>query len=204
MQCRPRGGLSQVASGPGILAAVAELRLLFSLRIVRVDAPSVGGEGEARLQFRRISSERRARIFDGGYGLASNGRWNTRGRPVTYCATVPSLCALEKRVHVADAALLPPQVMVCYDVPDALAQRRIEISDLPPDWPAREVETQALGDAWLDGAEEALLIVPSVIVPLGAAPDRNVLVNHRAQGIDLIRIVDIRPFTLDPRLFAAG
>jgi RES domain-containing protein len=30
----------------------------------------------------RLSSERRARDFDGGYGLSNDGRWNSRGRPV--------------------------------------------------------------------------------------------------------------------------
>lgn len=149
----------------------------------------------------RLASARRARDFDGGYGLSHNGRWNTRGRPVTYCSTVPSLCALEKRAHVADPALLPPQVMVTYEAPDRLAVARIEMSDLPPDWAAREVETQARGNAWLDAAEEALLIVPSVIVPLDAAPDRNVVINHRARGADAIRIVAVTPFSLDPRLF---
>src|SRR5436309_105001 len=60
----------------------------------------------------RLSSARRARDFDGGFGLHNNGRWNTKGRPVTYCATVPSLSALEKRAHVTDPGLLPDQAGV--------------------------------------------------------------------------------------------
>jgi RES domain-containing protein len=40
-----------------------------------------------------------------GYGLTNSGRWNTTGRPVTYCSTVPSLTALEKRAHVTDISL---------------------------------------------------------------------------------------------------
>jgi RES domain-containing protein len=127
----------------------------------------------------RLSSSRRARDFAGGYGLANSGRWNTAGRPVTYCATVASLIALEKRVHIGDPALLPPQAMVGYDVPDGLSAHRIEIADLPADWTRREVDTQQEGDTWLDGAAELLLIVPSVIVPIETAPDRNVLINHR-------------------------
>jgi len=94
------------------------------------------------MQLWRLSSIRQARTFDGGYGLANNGRWNTRGRPVTYCSTVPSLCALEKRVHVTDPSLLPPQLMVQYDAPDDLPLRRIEIGDLPSDWITREIDTQ--------------------------------------------------------------
>jgi RES domain-containing protein len=149
----------------------------------------------------RLSSLRRARDFTGGYGLVNNGRWNTVGRPVTYCATVASLTALEKRVHVDDPALLPPQAMVAYDIPDGLSMRRIEIADLPADWAMREVETQQAGDAWLDGAAELLLIVPSVIVPIEAAPDRNVLINHRHPDAARITIVAVVPFALDPRLF---
>jgi len=37
---------------------------------------------------------------------------------VTYCSTVPSLTELEKRAHVTDISLLPPQAMVEYVTPD--------------------------------------------------------------------------------------
>lgn len=149
----------------------------------------------------RLSSARRAADFDGGYGISNDGRWNTRGRPVTYCSTVPSLAALEKRVHVADPALLPPQVMVVYNVPDAIPMRTVAFNDLPADWAARQTSTQSIGDTWLDSAEEVLLCVPSVIVPLANAPDRNILINHRVARASEIQIEATTPFTLDPRLF---
>lgn len=151
----------------------------------------------------RLASARRARDFGGGYGLLHDGRWNTRGRAVTYCATVPSLAALEKRVHAVDAALLPPQSMIEYDAPDDLPRRTVVLADLPPDWARQEAATQTIGNEWLDGAGEALLIVPSVIVPIASAMDRNVLVNHRHPGAARIALVAITPFALDPRLFAA-
>ena len=44
---------------------------------------------------------------------------------MTYCSTVPSLAALEKRVHVTDPALLPPQAMVEYELPDDVPARTI-------------------------------------------------------------------------------
>ena len=150
----------------------------------------------------RLSSARHARDFDGGYGLLYNGRWNTRGRPVTYCSTVPSLCALENRVHIADPALLPDQVMVEYEAPEDLAKHEITLDVLPSQWGKRETRTQRIGDEWLDAGEGILLVVPSVIVPIGAAPDRNVLINHRRADAARIRIVDAMAFTLDPRLFA--
>ena len=149
----------------------------------------------------RLSSLRRARDFTGGYGLANSGRWNTTGRPVTYCSTVPSLSALEKRVHVTDSSLLPPQVMVEYAVPDDVPVRDISFDGLPTDWASRETHTQTLGDVWLDGGTALLLVVPSVIMPIAAAPDRNVLINHRHAGSDRITIATITAFTFDPRLF---
>src|SRR6185437_15949699 len=113
----------------------------------------------------RLSSARRARDFDGGYGIHNDGRWNTRGRPVTYCATVPSLAALEKRVHVADPALLPPQVMVAYEVPDDLTRRTVNLDELSAEWTALQTHTQSLGEKWLDAGTETLLIVPTAVVP---------------------------------------
>lgn len=150
----------------------------------------------------RLSDARYARSFDGGYGLAYDGRWNTRGRPVTYCATVPSLCALEKRAHVRDPSLLPPQFMVEYDAPEDLPKQEITLPQLAADWIRRQPDTQLLGDAWLDRQSEALLVVPSALMPIGAAPDRNVLINHRHVGAASIQIIATTPFTLDPRLFA--
>jgi RES domain-containing protein len=120
---------------------------------------------------------------------------------VTYCSTVPSLTALEKRVHVSDPGLLPPQVMVAYDVPDDVPIRTLSTVDLPEDWASRETHTQKLGDDWLDTSAEAVLLVPSVIVPIADASDRNALINHRHAAAARITIAQIVPFTLDPRLF---
>ena len=149
----------------------------------------------------RLSSTRRAHDFDGGYGLSNDGRWNTRGRSVTYCSTVASLTALEKRVHVGDPALLPPQILVTYELPDKLSRRTIDIEGLPADWTARETHTQRIGDQWLDAGTEVLLFVPSAIVPVANVPDNNVLINHRHADSASIKIVETTPFTLDPRLF---
>ena len=116
---------------------------------------------------------------------------------------MPSLTALEKRVHVTDGSLLPPQALVEYVVQDGEPSRTISISDLPSDWAARETHTQRLGDAWLDECTELILVVPSVIMPIASAPDRNVLINHRHSAIAGITITAITPFTFDPRLFQA-
>jgi RES domain-containing protein len=111
------------------------------------------------------------------------------------------LCALEKRVHVLDPELMPAQVMVEYEAADDLPKAEIALEQLPGDWVRREAHTQRLGDAWLEQGSEPLLIVPSAIVPIASAPDRNLLINHRHPAAGTIRTIGAAAFTLDPRLF---
>jgi len=149
----------------------------------------------------RLSGRRHARAFDGGYGMLYDGRWSTIGHAVTYGATSPSLCVLEKLVHVQDPNLLPALVMVQYDAPDSLAVDTIAVTALPDEWRLQESWTQQQGDAWHDARRAPLLRVPSAIVPLDGSPDMNVLINHRHPAAVQIKLVQAQPFVLDPRLF---
>jgi hypothetical protein len=102
---------------------------------------------------------------------------------------------------VSDPALLPPQILVAYELPDDISSRTIEIDDLPADWMLRQTHTQGIGDRWLDSETEILLLVPSAIMPIANVRDRNVLINHRLRGVASISIARVVPFSLDPRLF---
>jgi RES domain-containing protein len=148
----------------------------------------------------RLSGVQHASTFDGGYGLSFDGRWNTVGRAVTYCATSPALCVLEKLVHVEDPTLLPELMMVCYQAPDDLAIEILELKALPDDWRRHEGWTQQRGDDWHRLLSTSLLQVPSAIVPLDGSPDSNVLINHNHPATAQITIVAVEPFILDPRL----
>ncbi len=149
----------------------------------------------------RLSGRRFAAAFDGGYGLTNSGRWNRIGRPVTYAATSPSLCVLEKLVHVEDPDLLPDLAMVRYDVPDNLSTAAIMLEELPDDWRKQEGLTQSLGEDWLRLNASPMLRVPSAIVPIDGSPDMNIVFNHAHPDCVAIRIIAIEPFKLDPRLF---
>jgi RES domain-containing protein len=149
----------------------------------------------------RLSGRQHARTLDGGYGLLNDGRWNTVGHAVTYCATSPSLCVLEKLVHVQDPDLLPELVMVRYDAPDSLSVEAVTLAELPDNWRRQESLTQQRGDRWHGARAAPLLRVPSVLVPLDGSPDMNVLINHRHAASARIAIVSAEPFVLDPRLF---
>ena len=93
----------------------------------------------------RLSGAEYADRFDGGYGLEHAGRWNERGRLVTYCATGPALCVLQKLVHVEDADLLPDDtILIRYDVPDDLRVEESQLADLPEHWRADQQVTRAI------------------------------------------------------------
>lgn len=149
----------------------------------------------------RLSGDLHARAFDGGYGQLYDGRWNTAGHPVTYCATSPSLCVLEKLVHVEDPDLLPALSMVRYEAPDDLPIETLTVNDLPKTWRRRESWTQRRGDQWGREMQTPLLRVPSAIVPLADTPDMNLLINHRHPDAARISIQAVEPFILDVRLF---
>jgi len=149
----------------------------------------------------RLSGRQHAEAFDGGYGLLFDGRWNTVGHAVTYCATSPALCVLEKLVHVEDPTLLPELAMVTYQASDSLAIESITLSDLPHDWRRREGLTQTRGDAWHQARSTPLLQAPSAIVPLTESPDLNVVINHEHPDARAITLHRIEPYVFDPRLF---
>ncbi|MDN5926400.1 MAG: RES family NAD+ phosphorylase [Hyphomicrobiales bacterium] len=149
----------------------------------------------------RLSGKQHAQALDGGYGLHFDGRWNTIGHAVTYCATSPALCVLEKLVHVEDPTLLPKLVMVTYGLPDQPATMDMELADFPPNWRRHEAWSQKRGDKWHEGRSTLLLRVPSAIVPVRDSPDLNVLINHNHPAATGIHIVRHEPFSLDPRLF---
>jgi RES domain-containing protein len=148
----------------------------------------------------RLSARAYARVFNGGYGLANSGRWNSVGHPVTYGATVPSLAVLEKLVHVQDPTLLPPLEMVLYEAPETLSIEVVEPASLPRDWTVQQSTTQSVGDAWLTGLLSPLLQVPSVIVHPDDSTDRNIVINHRHPDSERISFVRTEPFSFDPRL----
>lgn len=148
----------------------------------------------------RLSGQRHARAFDGGYGLLYDGRWNTAGHAVTYCSTSPSLSVLEKLVHVQDPDLLPALIMVRYEVPAGLGIDTIEPPELSGDWRSQEGRTQVMGDRWHDALRTPLLRVPSSILPIDASPCMNVLINHLHPDAKRISILAADPFAFDVRL----
>lgn len=136
--------------------------------------------------------------LDGEGARRAGGRWNSPGIPVVYTASALSLAVLELLVHT-DPDLVPNDLHAFeIDVPDSLPSSLLDISTLPSNW--RQIPNhpgcRALGDRWLEGRSQALLGVPSAVVP----EELNYLINPAHPDARLIQVVRSRAFSLDRRL----
>jgi RES domain-containing protein len=142
--------------------------------------------------------KRKYHPWDGAGAEHAGGRWNSPGRPVIYAADSFAGSLLEILAHSARPRTLPgPHHAISIEIPDALIER-LEPGDLAG-WHLRDSRpARAFGDAWLDAARSAVLVVPALPSrPVGRA----VLVNPRHPAADRIR--PGRPFAVpwDERLF---
>lgn len=108
---------------------------------------------------------------------------------MVYAARDAALAVLEVRVHLdLPPSLLPADFVLAQIDCGALASDRID---------ALPVNPREIGDSWLASSTTALMEVPSFIVPESS----NVLVNPAHVDAQSIRIVSIRPFVFDERLW---
>jgi RES domain-containing protein len=139
------------------------------------------------------AARRKYADLSGQGGLYTSGRWHSQGRPVAYTAEHPALALLEVRVNLdVSAAFLPPDyVMIKIEVPERLA---IFASDIEP---SDSVAACRAGDAWLETGKMPLMRVRSVLAP----ESYNILINPLHPDAKAISVVELMPFTFDPRLF---
>lgn len=148
----------------------------------------------------RLVKEKHARsAFDGEGARRFGGRWNVRGTPVVYLSSSLSLAALELFVHLTaeDARLRFAAIPV--EIPNDLAINEFNVQDLPKDWRSEPPSDtcKALGNAWVERSETALLRVPSVIVP----SELNYILNPRHPDFTKLRIQAPEPFGFDSRMW---
>lgn len=141
------------------------------------------------------------RALNGDGARLYGGRWNSEGRAVVYTSATLSLAALEYLVHVEP--LLAPSDLVAMEieVPDAPGLgATVTPHRFPPgEWrqyPGPEWQTE-LGDLWIEDGTFLWLSVPSAVIP----GEYNVLVNPRHAGVSGVRVMSVRPFSFDGRLF---
>lgn len=153
----------------------------------------------AHKQLYRVCSARFADSAFSGIGASMvGGRWNSPGVAVVYCAATLELAILEILVHV-DRALAPPDlVFFKVELPPDLSAESLHPEALPEGWrqaPAPPA-LAAMGDAWIQRGQSALLAVPSAVSPEG----QNLLLNPRHPQVSGLQIPPPQRLILDPRL----
>ena len=145
----------------------------------------------------RITTARFARTaFSGEGARLYGGRWNPKGWEVVYTAESQSLALLESISQ--DDPLRAHYVLIPAQLPSDLPETHIDAGQLPADWRtigARDV-LQAMGLAWLQSAQTAVLSAPSAVVPA----ERNYLLNPRHPDFARIVIGEPRSLQTDTRL----
>lgn len=126
------------------------------------------------------------------------GRWNAKGTRMVYCAGSLSLACMEVLVHL-DLRRLPRDYQaIAIDLPDDVPRKILATPELPPDWnqvPGPESLKQ-LGSAWAATGSEAVLVVPSAVIPF----EFNYLVNPGHVDAGRLTVLPAIPFPSDDRL----
>lgn len=136
--------------------------------------------------------------LDGSGGLRVSGRWHSKGSRIVYLSDNPALAMLETLVHLGlDLDLVPDHYQLLeVDCPDRVHVRHLDETSLSERWADQELESQAIGDEWIQLQESALLRVPSAIVP-GCY---NYLLNPMHAEATHLSILSATLHPYDPRL----
>lgn len=133
-----------------------------------------------------------------GAALTEGYRWNSLNTYLVYAAESRALATLEVSVHLDFSEDLPvDRYYVEIKIPDEVEILELSAEDLPEDWNAKPpiLETQFIGDDFVQASGAAVLKVPSSIVPL----EYNYLINPNHPAAKMITVVSKTPLTFDKR-----
>ncbi len=131
--------------------------------------------------------------LDGEGARRVGGRWNSPGRAVVYMADSVALAVLENLVHLTRQDFPVGYVVIGAVIPNSVKilshdQFRAIQGDL---------NSQTIGDRWIESGRSAVLRVPSVVI----RSEFIYLLNPRHQDFANIVTEIAVPFTFDERLF---
>jgi len=135
-----------------------------------------------------------------GIGAAMKGaRWNSIGVEMIYTASNRSLAMAEVAVHLSLATLPEDYMMMTIHIPDDISMKRLNVGDLPIDWNKfpHPSTTQIIGDRFIFENLHCVLQIPSSVTE----GDYNLLINPHHIEFKRIKILDIKKFIFDQRLF---
>jgi RES domain-containing protein len=137
-------------------------------------------------------------LWDGMGAALMGGRWNSPGRPMIYGSLSFACAMLEILAHANIGRIPATHRFVIAEVPDGVSVERHAAESLPPGWDAEGGSVaRQFGDAWLDQARSAVLLLPSVVARL----EWNALVNPGHPDASRLGISEPECVIWDKRLF---
>ena len=138
-------------------------------------------------------------MMSGEGALRFGGRWNRPGRPAVYLGSSLALAGMELLVHLMTSDVLRTYRKMPVFIPERLVMH-IREEELPNDWSESGLNpvTQDIGDGWLEGAQSAVLQVPSAVV----FGETNFIVNPQHPDVRELRAGPVSEFRYDRRLAA--
>ena len=147
----------------------------------------------------RLSKRKYSSALSGKGAAKSGNRWNSKGTEMIYSAESRALAMAEVVVHLTLATLPRDFVMIEINIPDNISLLEIKAEDLPKNWNNHppSINTQKMGDGFIDSLEACILKVPSAVVQ----GNFNYLINPHHKEFKKIKILDVHDFPLDKRIF---
>jgi len=126
------------------------------------------------------------------------GRWNSKGRKVIYAASTLELAFLESMIRRKGIGFNDDFRTMIIEIPPTLKITTARVSSLPRNWrnAADYSKCQAIGDAWYDKKETAILKVPSALIP----ESYNYVINAEHELFPRIKLVGVTDLIPDSRV----
>ncbi|WP_373516926.1 RES family NAD+ phosphorylase [Pricia sp.] len=125
-------------------------------------------------------------------------RWNSLDTFMVYTSETRALATLEVSAHLDISEDLPTdRLYIEIDIPNDIEILQLEISDLPKNWDSKPpgLESQLIGDSFIESNDFCVLKVPSAVVP----PEYNYLINPKHKDAKKIKITSHYPMKFDIR-----
>lgn len=129
-------------------------------------------------------------------GLVTPGRWHFAQTQIVYCADHPASAMLEVLVHVDFEDRPESFQLLSIEIPE---QTDISTADVPEGWRDDVEITRSIGSKFVADARDAVLAVPSVIVPHGT----NYLLSPSLLEAAGIHIASAETHSFDSRLLGS-
>lgn len=134
-----------------------------------------------------------------GASLSEGFRWNSLSTRIVYTAESRALAILEVSVHLDLQEDLPTdRYLITLEIPDEVEILELDQIDLPLNWDAKPpiIETQLIGDDFVNQQSAAVLKVPSAIVP----EEYHYLINPLHLDAQKIQVTTSKQLLFDTRL----